>query len=291
MIIKGINIRALSYLCILFIDIFLSLCYINLIILTEVISMTDFKTSPFMYGLALFVIVFIIAQSLFFMIKAWKRGKELGIDTQKLKDTAVSSILFTIAPAISILATVLALASALGIVLPWIRLTVIGNLAYETVAAENTLSALGSSLANEIKDPKSFSTVAWTMTIGSSFPLVLLPITCKRIHKKMGDITTKSEAASKLGDILGAAAFIGIIAAFISRAVAGKPTDAPAAGVLSVSSLLVAMIFTIALDYLCTKKKLEKLSSFVLPLSMFGAMGIAMLINQLFPAASQIFWR
>ena len=39
----------------------------------------------------------------------------------------------------SILATVLALASALGYVLPWIRLSVIGHLAYETVAAEAAL--------------------------------------------------------------------------------------------------------------------------------------------------------
>ena len=253
--------------------------------------MTDFKTSPFMYGLALFVVAFIIGQSVFFIVKSWKHGKEIGIDTQKMKDTVISSVLFTIAPAISILATVLVLASALGIVLPWIRLTVIGNLAYETVAAENALGAMGSSLASEITDPKSFSAVAWTMTIGSCFPLILLPILCKKIHKTMGNLTSKSENASRLGDILGAAAFIGIIAAFIARAIDGVPSDAPAAGVLSVATLVSAMIFTVALDYLCTKKKLEKLSSFVLPVSMFGAMGIAMLISQLFPAASQIVWR
>lgn len=253
--------------------------------------MSDFKTSPFMYGLALFIVAFVIIQSVFFIVKSWKRGKEIGVDVKKMKDTVISSVLFTVAPAISVLATVLALASALGIVLPWIRLTVIGNLAYETVAAENTLGALGSSLASEVTDMKSFSSVAWTMTIGSCFPLILLPFICKKIHKAMGDLTSKSENASRLGDILGAAAFIGIIAAFIARAIAGKPNDAPAAGVLSVATLISAMIFTIALDYLCTKKKLEKLSSFVLPLSMFGAMGIAVLITQLFPAASQIVWR
>lgn len=253
--------------------------------------MTDFKTSPFMYGIALFVVAFIIGQSVFFIVKSWKHGKELGIETSKMKDTIISSVLFTIAPAISILATVLALASALGIVLPWIRLTVIGNLAYETVAAENTLGALGSSLSNEISDPVSFSTVAWTMTIGSSFPLVLLPIFCKKIHKTMGNLTSKSETASRLGDILGAAAFIGIIAAFIARAIDGVPTDAPSAGVLSVATLVSAMIFTIALEYLCNKKKLEKLTSFILPVSMFGAMGIAMLISQVAPELSKIVWR
>ena len=87
----------------------------------------DFKTGPLMYCLAFGVITFVVIQSAFFMAKAWKRGKEIGIEKEKMKQTVISSVLFTIAPAVSILATVLALASALGIVLPWIRLSVIGN--------------------------------------------------------------------------------------------------------------------------------------------------------------------
>lgn len=252
----------------------------------------DFKTSTLMYALALGVIVFVIAQSLFFIIKAWKRAKEIGMETEKLRQTVISSVLFTIAPAISILATVLALASALGIVLPWIRLSVIGNLAYETVAAENALSVLGSSLSNEVKDVQQFSTIAWTMTIGSCFPLVLLPIFCRKIHKAMGKAASKSKSAGVLGDILGAAAFIGIIAAFISRSIAGIPSDGPSAGIMSVSVLLSSMIFTVALDYLSEKKKLKKLEPFVLPIAMFGAMGIAVLLTQVLPPEIANFtWR
>ena len=252
----------------------------------------DFKTGPLMYCLAAGVIIFVVVQSVFFMAKAWKRGKEIGIESEKMKQTVISSVLFTIAPAISILATVLALASALGIVLPWIRLSVIGNLAYETVAAESAVGVFGSSLANEIKDPRQFSTIAWTMTIGSCFPLILLPILCKKIHKATRKITSKSNSSNALGDILGAAAFIGIIAAFISRAVAGVPSDGPSAGFMSVSVLLSAMIFTIALDYLCRKKNLTKLDPFVLPLAMFGAMGIAILFTQVLPSGiTEFTWR
>lgn len=252
----------------------------------------DFKTGPLMYILAASVITFVIIQSVFFMAKSWKRGKEIGLSTDKMKQTVISSVLFTIAPAISILATVLALASALGIVLPWIRLSVIGNLAYETVAAESAVGVFGSTLSNEIKDPTQFSTIAWTMTIGSCFPLILLPILCKRVHKATKKITSNAKSDSKLPDILGAAAFIGIIAAFISRAIAGVPTDGPAAGFMSVSVLLSAMIFTVALDLLCRKKNLAKLEPFVLPISMFGAMGIAILLNTVLPSSITAFtWR
>ena len=52
------------------------------------------------------------------------------------------------------------------------------------------------------------------------------------------------------------------------------------------------MIFTIALDYLCRKKQLKKLEPFVLPLAMFGAMGIAVLFTQVLPAEIvQFTWR
>lgn len=253
----------------------------------------DFKTGPLMYALAAAVVTFVIAQSLFFIVKSWKRAKQLGVESDKLKQTVISSALFTIAPAVSIFATVLALASALGIVLPWIRLSVIGNLAYETVAAESALGVFGSSISEPITDTERFSTVAWAMTIGSCFPLVLLPIFCKKIHKTMGKVTSKSKTANALGNILGTAAFIGIISAFIAKSIAAAPKDGQgSAGVLSVSTLLSAMIFTIALDYLCRKKELKKLEPFVLPIAMFGAMGIAILLTQILPPdISGITWR
>ena len=86
----------------------------------------DFKSYGFMYALGFLVVAFVVAQSVFFLVRAWKRAKALGIDTSSLKKTVSSSALFTVAPALAILATVLTLSGALGLVLPWIRLTVIG---------------------------------------------------------------------------------------------------------------------------------------------------------------------
>ena len=75
----------------------------------------------FMYILAVMVILFIIAQSLFFLIRAYRRGKELGMDMKKLRKTISSSAIFTVAPAVSILLGVLTLSKFLGLPLPWIR--------------------------------------------------------------------------------------------------------------------------------------------------------------------------
>lgn len=257
--------------------------------------MADFKESAVMYGAALALVAFIIIQSVFFIVKAWKRAKELGIKKETLKNAVTSSALFTVAPAISILVTVIVLAGALGIVLPWIRLTVIGNLAYETVAAENALSALGGSLSSEVTDVGQFSTVIWAMTVGACFPLTFLPFVCKKLQKKIGSAVSKNETASKLGDIISAAAFIGIISAFIARALAGTTGDVPHAagnaGIMSLSVLIVSIVAMIILSKLCTKFSWSKFEPFAMPISMFIGMGAAVLISHYLPDIAAITWR
>ncbi len=254
----------------------------------------DFKESWFMYALAAIVVAFVTVQSLFFIIKSWKHAKELGIEKEKLKNTVVSSIMFTVAPAISILATVIVLANALGIVLPWIRLTVIGNLAYETTAAQSAVEAMGGTLSESVSDYQQFSTISWAMTIGSIAPLLMLPFVCKKLQKKIGSAVNKSESSKKFGDAISAAAFIGIISAFIARALAGTgeavsspdrvKNPATDAGFMSISVLLVSMIAMVILETICKKFKLDKLSPFTMPISMFIGMGAAMLFKAVLPA-------
>ena len=107
----------------------------------------------FLFALVSVVILFILAQSVYFLIKAWRRAKELGFTAAVLKKTAVSSATFTIAPAISILLGVITLSNFLGLPLPWLRLSVIGALTYELPAATSAASALGVSIATTVTDP------------------------------------------------------------------------------------------------------------------------------------------
>lgn len=256
--------------------------------------MTDFKSSTGMYAIAIIIIAFIVAQSMFFIIKSWKHGKELGIKKETLVNTVTSSILFTIAPAISILVTVFVLAKALGIVLPWIRLTVIGNLAYETVAAETALNNLGGSLSSEITDPVQFSTVAWAMTIGAIFPLTFLPLVCKKLQKAIGGAVNKDEKSAKVGDIISASAFIGIISAFIARAINGCSTQTSTDGIklvtessgfISISTLVCAIVLMLLFTLICKKASWgAKAEPFAMPLAMFCAMGFAVLLTKVVPA-------
>ena len=61
-------------------------------------AVMDFKNSQFMFLLGGIVGAFVIAQSLYFLIKALKRGKALGITGSVVKKTIFSSAVFAILP-------------------------------------------------------------------------------------------------------------------------------------------------------------------------------------------------
>ena len=101
---------------------------------------------PILFVLAGFLITVVLAQSVYFLVKALKRSREIGMDQEKIKKTIRTAAVFTVAPAVSIVISVIALSKSLGIPLPWLRLSVVGSLSYEAIAAENAVSAMGLSL-------------------------------------------------------------------------------------------------------------------------------------------------
>lgn len=272
----------------------------------------DFKSSTGLYLIAGAVILFVLAQSVFFLVKAWKHGRELGIDKKKLRDSVTSSALFTIPSALSVLATVIALAPALGLVIPWVRLSVIGNLMYETTAAEAAMEAFGheGGMAVPVTDPEIYAGVAWVMTLGICFSLVILPFIAKPLHKKFMSAGKKEKAAEKaesseqpkktsIGDFINnyatPAIFIGLIGAFVARAIigAGKAdTFGDGAGVLSIITLVVAVVVSITLELITKKLKLTWLEPFIMPIGMIVAMIAAIVFFNILPEdIAMLEWR
>ncbi len=174
--------------------------------------MTFNVNSPIIFVLVGIIILAVLGQSVFFLVRALKRAKEKGMDMSKIKKTITGSAIATIAPAVSILVGVVTLSKSLGIALPWLRLSVIGSLSYETIAAERAVSELGQGLGEEISQPSAFVTVAWVMTLGILVGLILVPILTKRIQGGMNKIGMKDK---KWAETFNNAMFLGMISAFL----------------------------------------------------------------------------
>ena len=104
--------------------------------------------SPILFVMVGIIIAAVLGQSVFFLIKALKRANELNMDKSKIKKIIASATLFTIAPAVAIVISIMALSKDLGLALPWLRLSVVGSLSYEAIAANNAANAMGISLGS-----------------------------------------------------------------------------------------------------------------------------------------------
>ncbi|MBP3369620.1 MAG: DUF5058 family protein [Clostridia bacterium] len=230
--------------------------------------------SPILYIIVGAIIALVLAQSIFFLAKAIKRAKELGISKSTVKKTVSSAAIFTIAPAVAVLIGVVALSKSLGVALPWLRLSVIGSITYETVAAGNALEAAGMSASTTITDPSIFITIAWVMTIGIAAGLVFVPFVTKKLQNGMSKIGMKDK---KWGEIFNNAMFLGMISAFLGYVFCdvGLIVTGDKSGFIPVCVMAVSAVVMAVCGIIATKAKIRWLTDYALPLSLIAGMASA----------------
>ncbi len=232
--------------------------------------------STFLFIIAIVVIVFVLAQSFFFLLRALKRGKEIGLETQKLRKVIISTSIFTIAPAISILLGVITLAKFLGIPLPWIRMSVIGAITYELPAATSTATALGVSLSETITNPANYTAIAWVMTLGILPSILLVPLLIKRIQKGLVQIKAKDE---KWSDTFMTSMFLGMISAFLGMVFADIRNGL--VGFIPIFVLLFSALVMSVCGILIKKCNAKWLETYAMSFSMLGGMIFSVIITPL----------
>ena len=80
--------------------------------------MTFTTNHPILFLLVGILVAVVMGQSVYFLLKALKRSKEIGMDQTKIKKTIKTAAIFTVAPAVSIVISVITLSKSLGIPLP-----------------------------------------------------------------------------------------------------------------------------------------------------------------------------
>lgn len=242
--------------------------------------------SPIIFGLVAIILGVVVAQSVFFLVKAYKRGRELGIEKSVLKDTIKRSAIFTIAPAVAIFMGVVSLVDMLGVALPWLRLSIIGAVTYELPAAEQALAALG---VDRVTDATQFVTVAFVMTFGIAASLIVAPITCKMINGGMMKIKDKDK---KWMDYLMTSMFVGMLSTFLGYIVCDlglvfEEVDGVKTLAFHYQIEHWIPVFVLAISaglmgicgILLKKFKWKWLNDYALPISMIGSMALAVPIS------------
>ena len=253
---------------------------------------------PLLFMMAGLLVAVVLAQSVFFLVKAMRRSKAIGMDQKKLRKTIASAAIFTIAPAVAIVISVMTLSKKLGLPLPWLRLSVVGSMSYETVAATNALLPMGQNLGSDVAlTAQQYVTVLLVMTISIMLGIWLVPVIGKKLQKGMASLEKRD---AKWADTFQSSLFIGMISAFLgfvfcnvsrlwdpharfiteTALVDGVEVEKQVAvsatsGLIPVCVMAVSALVMIACGLLMRKPKLKWLSEYALPISLVVGMAAA----------------
>ena len=263
---------------------------------------------PVLFIIVGLLIAVVLGQSIFFLVKALKRSKELGMDQIKIKKTMKTAAIFTIAPAVAIVISVITLSKKLGLPMPWLRLSVIGSMSYETIAANNALSAMGQSLGSATPlTAQQYVNVLLVMTVSIMLGIWLVPAIGRKLQNGMKSMENRD---AKWADTFQSALFIGMISAFlgfvfcnVSRlwtAENGIVTEMSSgfaengdkiqveklftatSGLVPVCTMIVSALVMVVCGLLMRKPKLKWLSEYALPISLIAGMAAAIPLTALF---------
>ena len=241
--------------------------------------MTFSVNHPILFLLAGIIILAVLAQSVFFLVRALRRGRQIGMDMQKLKRTMLTAGVFTIAPAVAIVISVITLSKDLGLPLPWLRLSVVGSLSYETIAATNAESAMGLVFGQVSSLTASqYVTIAWVMTVSILLGIWLVPLIGKKLQNGMTRIENRDK---RWGDILSSALFIGMIAAFLGYVFCdfGTIFHGDPSGLIPVCVMIVSALVMALCGLVMKKCGWRWIGDYALPLSLVLGMASAIPIT------------
>ena len=238
---------------------------------------------PILYILVAALVAVVLGQSVYFLVKALRRSKQIGMDQTKIRKTMKTAAVFTIAPAVSIVISVITLSKSLGLPLPWLRLSVVGSLSYEAIAASNAVSAMGMTLGRiDSLTAQQFVNITLVMTISILMGIWLVPLIGKKLLTGMSSLENRDK---KWAEIFQNAMFIGMISAFLGFVFCDFsrlwiPGDySPTSGLVPVCVLVVAALVMLVCGLLMKKPKFAWLGDYALPVSLILGMASAIPIT------------
>ena len=213
--------------------------------------------SPLLYALGLAAIV---AFALFCFFRARKRCLELGMSAETISNVVKATISASLVPSLAILLGFLTLSVTLGAAWPWWRLSVIGSLSYEIMAADYTAKGIGVALSGVLSAEP---------TIFAAIMLVMVAFVAEKYSTSI--MKAKSDKGD-WGEIFAGVFYLAMFAVYIPILVF---EDLPNA-----LTLFTSMILTIILGI--ASKKVPVLSNFTMAIVLILSMASSVLWAGLF---------
>ena len=241
--------------------------------MNESVNYLELANSPIMWAAAAIAICVVLLQSIVFFRKSLAAAKEEGISEKQVKMAIKSSAISSIGPAVVILVTMISLIVSMGAPVSWMRLSFIGSVNYEAMAAGFGAQAMGTTLEN--LTPIAFSCGVWVMCCGSLGWLIFTLLFTDKMEK-VNHIMSRGR--QKMVPIISAGAMLGAFANLASGnffSAEGSFAFGGAPAVATIFGCILMMILT----KLARTKNIKWLREWAFAISMFSGMIIGSIWN------------
>ncbi|MDR0908357.1 MAG: DUF5058 family protein [Spirochaetaceae bacterium] len=240
-------------------------------------SFYEVANHPLIYAMVICGIAFVALFCIVSLRKSWKRAIVMGYSKDKLWNIVKTSASATIMPSFAVVIGFFTLTTILGIPWPWWRLSVLGSVTYETMAANMAVQSTGLNLGElSVATARDFVLVMFVMSIGIVGGLTLSIFISKRIQTGTISMTSKDQRWGALGSSMF---FLVICAVFVIPAF----VDYSHKGLVTLLTLFTSAGLAVGINIIATRFKISALKMFNLAVSMLLAMASSVLWDYLLP--------
>lgn len=234
----------------------------------------ELANSPLMWLAAAIAVGIVVFQSVLFFRKSLVAAKEIGISKDQVSKAIKSSAISSIGPSVVILVTMISLIVSMGAPISWMRLSFIGSVNYEAMAAGFGAQAMGTTLEN--LDPMAFSCGVWVMICGSLGWLVFTFLFTDKMNK-VNHLMSKGNA--KMVPIISAGAMLGAFANLASGNFFTAEGNFAFGGAPAVATI-VGCILMMILTKTAKEKDISWLREWAFAIAMFTGMFVGYVWNK-----------
>lgn len=143
-------------------------------------SFKEIANSGLIWTLVIISIILVAVITMYYYFLCRRHALKCGLSKEAVNAVVKSSLTFAIVPSLGTCIGLASLAAVIGLPYGWFRLSVLGSLTYELMAANLALSALGVDVNTAGSD--AFILMAWAMCIGITSTMIANLCLCKPMH-------------------------------------------------------------------------------------------------------------
>lgn len=227
--------------------------------------------SKLLYILVFIGLAMIFCMCIFFFIRAKKRALEMGITKDEIKAVIRSSFIFSIVPSISIIIGLISLVPILGVPWPWFRLSVVGSLPYELMAADLAVKGANFADLQDFINNGSMETagaILFVMSIAIMGGMVFNIFALKKMHTS---VVKAGDKDTPIVDLALSVLVIGMMSVFVAVQFTTSKIHA--------LTLIVSAIVTLVFSKIAQKYEINWLNDFVMSFALIIGMVCAVIFT------------